>query len=71
VVELTTSAGEDLFRSARAVPPERLDEAIPLPWAPGMTDKVAHVLMMPYWQFVYHLGQMNYVQIMYGDRQMR
>jgi hypothetical protein len=35
-----------------------------------MTWKVADVILSPYWQLVYHTGQVNYIQTLYGDREL-
>ncbi len=58
------------FQAIREVPDERLDEVVPLPFRPGATRTVAQLLMSVYWQLVYHTGQVNYIQTLYGDREM-
>jgi hypothetical protein len=35
-----------------------------------MTVTIADVLGMHYWNLTYHLGQINQIQMMLGDRQM-
>lgn len=47
-----------------------LDREIELPFAPDLKLTVAEILASPYWNLTYHLGQLNYVQLMYGDRDM-
>ncbi len=51
-------------------PEDDLDRQIPLPFAPDLVLSVAEILSSPYWNLTYHLGQLNYVQLMYGDREM-
>lgn len=51
-------------------PDERLDEEVTLPFGPGMTMTMADVLTQHHWNMVYHLGQINYIQTMLGDREM-
>lgn len=41
-----------------------------LPFGGGMTVTLADVLGMHYWNLTYHLGQINQIQLMLGDRQM-
>lgn len=46
-----------------------LDKEIVLPFGAGKTS-MADVLMMHYWNMVYHLGQINQIQLMLGDTVM-
>ena len=41
-----------------------------LPFGGGMTVSMADVLMMHYWNATYHLGQINQIQLMLGDKAM-
>lgn len=61
---------EKYFAAIRAIPDDELDTMVDLPFAPGMKDSLAGVAMFHYWNLVYHLGQINYVQRMYGDVEM-
>lgn len=51
-------------------PESDLDREIALPFAPDLRLSVAEILASPYWNMSYHLGQLNYVQLMYGDKEM-
>ena len=51
-------------------PEGKLDEEITLPFGGGMTMTMADLLGLPYWNTVYHLGQINQIQLMLGDREM-
>ncbi len=54
----------------RSYPEDDLDRVISLPFAPELNLTVAEILASPYWNITYHLGQINYVQMAYGDREM-
>lgn len=60
----------DTLAFIRSVPDEDLGNDVPIPWAEGLTMPVWKVLMSLYWNLVYHQGQINYVQTMYGDKEM-
>lgn len=51
-------------------PEDKLDEEVTLPFGGGMTMTMGDVLGLPYWNMVYHLGQVNQIQLMLGDRDM-
>jgi uncharacterized damage-inducible protein DinB len=61
---------ERLFEAIRKFPAERLDETVDLPFGGGMTKTLADMMMMHYWNTVYHYGQVAYVQTLYGDCEM-
>ena len=62
----------ELFvEEVRAFDPADLDVEIWLPFAGGMQQKMADVMAYPYWNIVYHLGQINFIQTLYGDTEMR
>lgn len=60
----------DTLAFIRAVPDADLNKDIPIPWAEGTTMPLWKVLLSLYWNNVYHLGQINYIQMMYGDKEM-
>lgn len=46
-----------------------LDKDFPVPFGAGkLTGE--QIVVMCYWNMVYHLGQINYIQTMYGDKEM-
>ena len=51
-------------------PDERLDEEVTLPFGSGMTMSLADVLGLPAWNMTYHLGQINLIQLLLGDKEM-
>lgn len=46
-----------------------LDAACPMPWNPD--TKASDVIFFTYWNLVYHIGQINYIQLLLGDTEMR
>jgi len=61
---------EDTLAVIRAVPDNDLNRDVAVPWAEGETLPVWKVMLTLYWNAVYHLGQINYIQTMYGDTEM-
>ena len=58
--ELTDSA--DLLAIAiEAAPMDRLAKVVTLPFGGGMDKTIAEVMLMAYWNTVYHEGQVNYI----------
>jgi len=57
-----------LLKLIRNLPDERLCEKIDLPW--GATWSLIEVANMHYWNLVYHVGQINYLQTLLGDFEM-
>jgi uncharacterized damage-inducible protein DinB len=51
-------------------PDHLLEEELTLPMGGGTTWTRADLLMHHYWNAVYHLGQVNYIQTMLGDLDM-
>jgi hypothetical protein len=70
-VEYLTSGTELLIAAIQAFPSEHLDDTIELPFRGGMTKSFTEVMVMGYWNMTYHLGQINFIQTLYGDREMR
>jgi hypothetical protein len=62
------AAIERYCAAVEAVPDAKLAEAKEMPW--GMTMTIADVLLLNYWNMVYHTGQVNYLQMMLGDTEM-
>ncbi len=68
ISEARQSTGQ-LCQAIVAFPDDRLDHEVELPFGAGKTT-MADVLVMHYWNMVYHLGQINQIQLMLGDSQM-
>ena len=57
-------SGAELISAILAVPDEDTADEIESPWGPyTLADCSLHA----YWNMVYHEGQINYVQTLYGD----
>jgi hypothetical protein len=41
-----------------------------MPFGGGVVMTMADILSLPSWNMVYHLGQINQIQLMLGDREM-
>jgi hypothetical protein len=57
-----------LIAAIGALPRERLSEECTMPWGEQMT--VQAIAGLHYWNLTYHLGQINYIQTLYGDKAM-
>lgn len=55
-------AADLLAIAVEAAPMERLATTITLPFGGGMDKTIAEVVLMTYWNTVYHEGQINYIQ---------
>ena len=50
---------------------DNLEKEVDFPFGkPGEKISMAGVMLSTYWQLVYHLGQVNYIQVLYGDKEM-
>lgn len=61
---------EVLFDLYRSISDERLKETRWLPYDGGRDFTVEEMMDYPGWNFNYHLGQICYIQILYGDKEM-
>jgi hypothetical protein len=52
-----------------ALPDADLEKTVSMPWSPEPST-LAELLFMNYWNTVYHIGQVSYVQTLYGDKEM-
>ncbi|HWA84470.1 MAG TPA: DinB family protein [Fimbriimonadaceae bacterium] len=68
VVEARQSTGQ-LCQAIISFADEELEHEVTLPFGAGKTT-MADVLQMHYWNMVYHLGQINQIQLMLGDSAM-
>lgn len=70
VEELLQKAQSDvelLYASILAFPTEDLEKEMDLPWG---TMSMFDIMCYPYWNTMYHFGQISYIQTMYGDKAM-
>ena len=54
----------------KTITDERLENTKWLPFDGGRDFTVAEMMDYPRWNFTYHLGQIAYIQILYGDKEM-
>ncbi len=59
----------DLLAAIEAFPDAELTATVTMPWSP-VPATLECVLLMNYWNLVYHYGQISYIQTLYGDREM-
>ncbi|MBC8064955.1 MAG: hypothetical protein H7Y17_09005 [Chlorobia bacterium] len=64
---LLLDSAEKYAEVVMAVPDEDLEVEFDAPWGKiVLGDGLFH----PYWNMVYHEGQINYIQTLYGDKEM-
>ena len=61
---------ETLFDLYRNMPDEQLAETKWLPYDGGRDFTMPEMMDYPRWNFNYHLGQIAYIQTLYGDKDM-
>jgi hypothetical protein len=61
---------EGLFELFGRISDEKLKETKWLPFDGGRDFTVMEMMDYPRWNFTYHLGQIAYIQILFGDRDM-
>jgi hypothetical protein len=61
---------ESLFKVIRSTSDEQLAKTKFLPFGGGREHTWQEMMDYPRWNFVYHLGQISYVQTLYGDKEM-
>lgn len=57
-----------LTDAMRNLPLDRLNDEHTMPWGEQMT--LQGIAGLHYWNLTYHLGQINYIQTLYGDKAM-
>ena len=68
--ELSTQAEKDikvLVEAIKAFPASDLEQTMDLPWG---TMSFFDIMCYPYWNMMWHAGQINYIQTLYGDQEM-
>jgi hypothetical protein len=59
-----------LVEFVQNLPEEKLDETIAMPIGRSKEWSVPDVLLLHYWNATYHVGQICYIQTLYGDKSM-
>jgi len=62
--QLLLEAAEELAAAILSLPAQQLENQITAPFG---TYSVADCCLLGYWNMVYHEGQINYIQTLYGD----
>ena len=62
--QVTRAAANELATAIESVPDGDMSGAIETPWGPYPLPQCC---LHAYWNMVYHEGQINYVQTLYGD----
>jgi hypothetical protein len=60
-----------LFEIIRNFPDEDLQHTVHLPFGEGFDQTMAEIMSYQYWNLSYHLGQVCYIQTLYGDMEIR
>lgn len=61
---------EGIASAIEAFSPDHLDDTVILPFGEGVEKTYAELAMMTLSHLGYHNGQMNYIQTLYGDKEM-
>ena len=60
----------DLCQAIVAIPDSSLDKEITFPFGGGIVMTLTDALGLPSWNMIYHLGQINLIGLILGDRRM-
>ncbi len=69
VIPHLTESSQLLANAIRNLSDTELPLMIPFPWKLEAGRTVAECCFHPYWNMVYHHGQIAYIQTMYGDQE--
>jgi hypothetical protein len=69
ILDLLSQSGEALAAAILEFPSSDLDQTLKLPWD-ETPSSFAEIMVMPYWNTAYHIGQACYIQTLYGDDEM-
>ena len=69
-IEAARNSTSELCREIAKFPDVSLEDEMQLPFGGGVVMTMADVLGLHQWNMVYHLGQINQLQLMLGDSQM-
>lgn len=60
-----------LHQAVRNFPEADWKKEIKLPFGENFVASMADIALFQYWNLVYHTGQINFIQTLYGDMEMR
>ncbi|AIE83398.1 hypothetical protein OP10G_0030 [Fimbriimonas ginsengisoli Gsoil 348] len=69
-VEAARQSMSELCAAISSFPDDHLEQEVHMPFGGGVSMTMADILSLPSWNMVYHLGQINQIQLMLGDREM-
>jgi hypothetical protein len=69
-IEAAQQSTGELCQAIAAFPDRELEAEMKLPFGGGTLLTMAEILSMHAWNMVYHLGQINQIQLILGDREM-
>jgi hypothetical protein len=69
ILGLLVDSGAALASAILEFPSKDLDKSLTLPWD-ETPSTFAEIMVMPYWNTAYHIGQTCYIQTLYGDTEM-
>jgi hypothetical protein len=69
-IESAQKGTSTLCQEISLFPTENLEEELVMPFGGGMRMTMADILMLHHNNMNYHHGQINYLQLMLGDREM-
>ncbi len=69
VLEGLDGASANLAKAIFEFPEDELENTIQLPWFPE-PQTYAGIMFIAYWNNTYHLGQINFIQTLFGDKEM-
>ena len=69
-VDAARSSTSEICQAIAHFPDSRLEEEMKMPFGGGLIMNFADILGLHHWNMVYHLGQINQIQLMLGDKVM-
>jgi hypothetical protein len=63
-----TSSTDQLVAAIENLQDEHLESTVQFPWD-SEPSTLGYATLVPYWNMTYHIGQINYIQTLYGDKQ--
>jgi len=68
--ELGWKNAEAFFAAIREFPESDMEDTVRLPFRGGMDMSFVRIMGLMVWNCNYHEGQLNYIQTLYGDKEM-
>ena len=69
-IDAARESTSELLQSVANFPDDALEDEITMPFGGGVAMTMADVLELHGWNMIYHLGQINQIQLMLDDREM-